>query len=97
MSPGRGYDMQISAVDVDPEAVRMALRNFMTQLASAERERVSVGHCICLATPVDLWCDGLSDRSHLMHKLSHCSFQSDFTAGVTKAVVCAILSVGWCI
>ena len=36
MSPGR-----MDCSDVDPEAVRGALRDFMTQLANAERERVS--------------------------------------------------------
>ena len=36
MSPGR-----MEGLDVDPEAVRAALRDFMTQLANAERERVS--------------------------------------------------------
>lgn len=30
----------MAAVDVDPEAVRMALRDFVQQLANAERERV---------------------------------------------------------
>lgn len=38
MSPGR--EGQIAAIDVDPEAVRMALRDFVNQLANAERERV---------------------------------------------------------
>lgn len=38
MSPTR--EVQISASDVDPEAVRMALRDFVNQLANAERERV---------------------------------------------------------
>ena len=38
MSPSR--DVQVSAIDVDPEAVRMALRDFVNQLANAERERV---------------------------------------------------------
>lgn len=37
MSPGR-----MEGLDVDPEAVRAALRDFMSQLANAERERVSV-------------------------------------------------------
>ena len=41
LSPMRGGDVQPSAVDVDPEAVRMALRDFVNQLAGAERERVS--------------------------------------------------------
>lgn len=36
MSPGR-----MEGLDVDPEAVRAALRDFMSQLANAERERVS--------------------------------------------------------
>jgi hypothetical protein len=35
-------EVQISASDVDPEAVRMALRDFVNQLANAERERVSL-------------------------------------------------------
>ena len=44
------------------------------------------------------WCDGSSDRSFMgwthwaIYRSSQCS-----TTGVTKAVVCAILSVGWCI
>lgn len=33
---------EINALDVDPEAVRMALRDFVQQLAGAERERVSI-------------------------------------------------------
>lgn len=32
---------EVNALDVDPEAVRMALRDFVQQLAGAERERVS--------------------------------------------------------
>lgn len=36
-SPGR-----MESIDVDPEAVRMALRDFMNQLANAERERVGI-------------------------------------------------------
>lgn len=35
---------EINALDVDPEAVRMALRDFVQQLAGAERERVRI-HC----------------------------------------------------
>lgn len=35
MSPGR-----VECADIDPEAVRVALRDFVSQLASAERERV---------------------------------------------------------
>ena len=44
------------------------------------------------------WCDGSSDRSFMgwnhwaISRSSQCS-----TTGVTKAVVCVILSVGWCI
>ena len=34
-------DQQVSAADVDPEVVRGSLRDFVQQLASAERERVS--------------------------------------------------------
>ena len=44
------------------------------------------------------WCDGSSDRSFMgwTHwAISHSSQCS--TTDVTKAVVCAILSVGWCI
>ena len=44
------------------------------------------------------WCDGSSDRSFMgwTHwAISRCSQCS--TTGVTKAVVCVILSVGWCI
>ena len=44
------------------------------------------------------WCDGSSDRSFMGRThwaISHSSQCS--TTGVTKAVVCAILSVGWCI
>lgn len=39
VSPAR---FEMAAVDVDPEAVRMALRDFVQQLANAERERVSI-------------------------------------------------------
>ena len=44
------------------------------------------------------WCDGSSDRSFMewIHWAISCSSQCS-TTGVTKAVVCAILSVGWCI
>ena len=44
------------------------------------------------------WCDGSSDRSFMwwthwdISRSRQCS-----TTGVTKAVVCVILSVGWCI
>ena len=39
------------------------------------------------------WCDGSSDRTHwAISRSSQCS-----TTGVTKVVVCVILSVGWCI
>ena len=41
MSPSRGMDAQIAAADVDPEMVRASLRDFVQQLAGAERERVS--------------------------------------------------------
>ena len=40
MSPSR-MDAQIAAADVDPEMVRASLRDFVQQLAGAERERVS--------------------------------------------------------
>lgn len=33
---------EVNALDVDPEAVRMALRDFVQQLAGAERERVRI-------------------------------------------------------
>lgn len=39
LSPMRMYEQ--SPVDVDPELVRASLRDFVQQLASAERERVS--------------------------------------------------------
>ena len=42
---------------------------------------------------VRLWCDGSSDRSFMVDPLSYFLFQP----GVTKVMVCAILSVGWCI
>ncbi|XP_021361091.1 rootletin-like [Mizuhopecten yessoensis] len=35
------YSREVAPLDVDPEAVRMALRDFVQQLAGAERERVS--------------------------------------------------------
>ena len=41
------------------------------------------------------WCDGSLDRSFTLWANSHSS-QCSMT-GVTKAMVCAILSVGWCI
>ena len=44
------------------------------------------------------WCDGSSDRSFMgwTHRAISRSYQCS-TTGVTKAVVCVILSVGWCI
>lgn len=42
MSPNRMMEQTFSAVDVDPEMVRASLRDFVQQLASAERERVRV-------------------------------------------------------
>ena len=38
MSPSR---MEVAIADIDPEAVRCALRDFVQQLAGSERERVS--------------------------------------------------------
>ena len=46
VSPTR--DLQLPAVDVDPEAVRMALRDFVNQLANAERERVCIDNIMIL-------------------------------------------------
>ncbi len=42
MSPTRATGGEMSVADIDPEAVRGALRDFVSQLASSERERVSV-------------------------------------------------------
>lgn len=39
----------MAAIDVDPEAVRMALRDFVQQLANAERERVSIVYVLIIA------------------------------------------------
>ena len=50
------------------------------------------------SSEVRSWCGGSSDRSFMgwthiaISRSSQC-----FTTGVTKAVVCVILSVGWCI
>ena len=54
------------------------------------------GHpLVCLITaPVAGRCDGLLDRSFM--GWTHWAI-SRSSSGVTKAVVCAILSVGWCI
>lgn len=41
-SPSRHDTSMVQAADVDPEAVRLALRDFVNQLATAERERVGV-------------------------------------------------------
>ena len=38
MSPSR-FDQSVSIADIDPEAVRLALRDFVQQLAGAERDR----------------------------------------------------------
>ena len=43
LSPSR-MDGSVSVQDIDPEAVRAALRDFVQQLASAERERVSLAN-----------------------------------------------------
>ena len=46
----------------------------------------------------EAWCDGSLDRS--LMGWTHCSISRSSqcsTTGVTKAVVCVILSVGWCI
>ena len=54
--------------------------------------------CVCMYIYIYIWCDGLSDRSFIgwthwaISRSSQCS-----TTGVTKAVVCAVLSVGRCI
>ena len=40
LSPSR-MDPSISIAEIDPEAVRCALRDFVQHLANAERERVS--------------------------------------------------------
>ncbi len=40
-SPTRGADAPVSVTDIDPEAVRAALREFVQNLATAERDRVS--------------------------------------------------------
>ena len=39
------------------------------------------------------WCEVSSDRSFMVNPLSY----FPFTKGLTKAMVCDILSVGWCI
>ena len=43
------------------------------------------------------WCDGSSDRSFMVDPSSYFSFQPVFHDCLTKAVVCDILSVRWCI
>ena len=66
---------------------------------------VQVKHCYSYGSEMQLrgksvhsWCNGSSDRSFLgwthsaISRSSQCS-----TTGVTNAVVCIILSVGWCI
>jgi hypothetical protein len=45
LSPGRDH---VQAADVDPELVRASLRDFVQQLASSERERVSHIHSLHL-------------------------------------------------
>ena len=40
------------------------------------------------------WCDGSSDRYFMVDQLNYFSFLPCSTTGVTKAVICVILSVG---
>ena len=42
-----------------------------------------------------LWCDGSSDRSFMVDPLSYFSVQPVRPTGVTKAVVCTIMSLEW--
>ncbi len=57
LSPGRRstspsrLEQSFSVADIDPEAVRAALRDFVQQLATSERERVSL---IVLISKIDL-------------------------------------------
>ena len=43
------------------------------------------------------WYDGSSDRSYMVVRLNYFRSSQYSTTGITKAVVCAILSVEWCI
>ena len=43
------------------------------------------------------WCDGSSDRSFMLDPLASSHFSQYPMTGVTKAVVCVIMSVGGCI
>ena len=43
------------------------------------------------------WSNGSSDRSFMVDTLTISCPSQCSTTGVTKAVVCVILSVGWCI
>ena len=46
LSPSR-MEQTVSVADIDPEAVRSALRDFVQNMASAERERVRAGrYCV---------------------------------------------------
>ena len=55
----------MSVADIDPEAVRGALRDFVSQLASSERERVSVKLLTLLITFLSS-----------LHKNKNCFIQS---------------------
>ncbi len=49
LSPSRAADTSVAVADIDPEAVRTALREFVQTMAGAERERVStkILHPLC--------------------------------------------------
>ncbi len=48
LSPSRAAGGEMSVADIDPEAVRSALRDFVQQLASSERERVSTSYNVLI-------------------------------------------------
>ena len=77
------------------EAVnRQLLKSLLRMLSDLQVRTCFVSSRTCVRS----WCDGSSDRSFMwwthwpISRSSQCSM-----TGVTKAVVCAILSVGWCI
>ena len=106
MGPPWGFDLatnlrSLQAVLTDLHITDTDIQNKKIYLVNNYviwRYFVDGARCSSVVRAFRSWCDGLSDRSFMgwthwtISRSSQCS-----TTGVTKAVICAFLSVGWCI
>ena len=67
VSPG-----QMEGLDVDPEAVRAALRDFMTQLSCTERERVRERESVCICFVCVCVCVRVCVSAHVRARVCVC-------------------------